>query len=125
MPSKCAAARVSGAGFGETLQAIGAHQFQDVLAAPGDVDLSAHVDFAAIAQAARDNGAATFGPVGQGDFLDALGIRDRAEQLAARNPGVAGDIFSAVARLIDADQMGTLFKALAIMPKSAVTPAGF
>jgi NADH dehydrogenase [ubiquinone] 1 alpha subcomplex assembly factor 7 len=113
------------AGFGETLQAVGDHAFKDILESPGEIDLSAHVDFAALAQAARDSGAATFGPVGQGDFLDALGIRGRAEQLAARNPGVAADIFSAAARLIDADQMGTLFKALAIVPNGARKLPGF
>ena len=113
------------AGFGETLQAIGDHRFREILESPGEIDLSAHVDFAALGEEARGNGAANFGPVGQGDFLDALGIRARAEQLAVRNPGSARDIFSAVNRLIDPEQMGTLFKALAIMPRGAEKPAGF
>jgi NADH dehydrogenase [ubiquinone] 1 alpha subcomplex assembly factor 7 len=112
-------------GFGETLQAVGAHAFKPLLDDPGAVDLSAHVDFGALAQTARDAGAATFGPIGQGDFLDALGIRARAEQLAARNPNAAETIFTGIDRLIDADQMGTLFKVLAIMPKGAAKPAGF
>ena len=115
----------SEAGFGETLQAVGGHAFKEILESPGEIDLSAHVDFAALGEEARRNGAAFHGPVGQGDFLDALGIRARAEQLAASNPGVARDIFSAVGRLIDPDQMGTLFKALAIMPRGAAKPAGF
>jgi NADH dehydrogenase [ubiquinone] 1 alpha subcomplex assembly factor 7 len=113
------------AGFGETLQEVGDNAFKDILERPGEIDLSAHVDFAALGDEVRGNGAANFGPVGQGDFLDALGIRDRAEQLALRNPGAAETIFTAIDRLIDPDQMGTLFKALAIMPKSAAKPAGF
>jgi NADH dehydrogenase [ubiquinone] 1 alpha subcomplex assembly factor 7 len=113
------------AGFGETLQAVGDHAFKDILESPGEIDLSAHVDFAGLGEEARGNGAAKFGPVDQGDFLDTLGIRARAEQLAVRNPGAAKTIFSGADRLIDPDQMGTLFKALAIMPRGAAKPPGF
>ncbi|MGH6872182.1 MAG: class I SAM-dependent methyltransferase [Rhizomicrobium sp.] len=115
----------AGAGFGETFQAIGGGMFQGLLAEPGQHDLSAHVDFAALAQAAKDEGAAVFGPVEQGDFLDALGIRDRARELATADPAAAADIFGRVARLIDPDQMGRLFKAMAILPPGARTPDGF
>ena len=112
-------------GFGETLQAMGGHQFADVLADPGENDLSAHVDFAAIADAARHGGAAVYGPRAQGEFLADLGITGRAEQLMKSNPAAAQNLFSAVERLIGPDQMGNLFKAMAFLPPSAAKPPGF
>jgi SAM-dependent MidA family methyltransferase len=113
------------AGFGETLQAVGGHQFADVLADPGENDLSAHVDFAALGEAGRQGGAAVYGPREQGEFLADLGITGRAEQLMSANPGAAQSLFAAVARLIGPDQMGTLFKAMAFVPASAAKPPGF
>jgi SAM-dependent MidA family methyltransferase len=112
-------------GFGETLQAVGGHAFKSLLDDPGNADLSAHVDFGQIAQTARENGASTHGPVNQGDFLDALGLRERARRLATTNPDFAGEIFAAVERLIDPVEMGVLFKVLAVVPGSATKPAGF
>jgi len=125
------------AGYGETLQAVAAHQYASVLEAPGDADLSAHVDFTAMAEDARRAGATPFGPVEQGEFLVSLGILTRAERLASNDGfslswqklhphlGSAPLIESQLNRLIKPDQMGTLFKALAIMPNGAKTPAGF
>jgi NADH dehydrogenase [ubiquinone] 1 alpha subcomplex assembly factor 7 len=113
------------AGFGETLQAVGAHKAAPVLDAPGEVDLTAHVDFAALAHTARANGVMTFGPVNQGDLLERLGIVARGERLVARNPQELHSITRDVERLILPDQMGTLFKALAIMPPNAKSPPGF
>ena len=113
------------AGFGETLQAVGGHKFADVLAEPGENDLSAHVDFAALGEAAKHGGAAVYGPNTQGAFLAELGLTSRAEQLIKANPGAAQSLLTAVARLIGPDQMGTLFKALAILPQSAARPPGF
>jgi NADH dehydrogenase [ubiquinone] 1 alpha subcomplex assembly factor 7 len=104
------------AGFGETLQAIGDHTFKNVLDEPGAIDLSAHVDFAALAQAARGQGAVTYGPVNQGDFLVDLGAVARGERLGQ---------LPEVDRLTNESQMGTLFKALAILPAAAPKPPGF
>ncbi len=112
-------------GYGETLQAVGGHEFADVLADPGEIDLSAHVDFAAIGEAARHGGAAVYGPRGQGEFLADLGITGRAEQLMKTNPAAAQNLFAAVERLIGPDQMGNLFKAMAFLPPSAAKPPGF
>ena len=121
-------------GFGETLQAVAGHAFADVLARPGETDLSAHVDFHALADAALRGGASACGPVDQGSFLRALGIVERAEKLAQqrRNGARSTEHLSSeetirhqLDRLILPQQMGSLFKALAIVPKSAPTPAGF
>src|SRR5690606_6314258 len=85
---------------GDTLQAVRGHRYADVLATPGEADLTAHVDFAAFAEAARATGAAVHGPLPQGRFLRALGIEVRAEALrraAAPDPAA---IDSATRRLI-------------------------
>ena len=111
---------------GDSLQAVYRHQPCGALTHPGDCDLTAHVDFAALARAAAEAGAATYGPVPQGRFLLALGIVARAAALArdATREQAAG-IDAALARLTNADQMGTLFKVLASGPPRAAAPAGF
>ena len=112
-------------GFSETLQAVSGHRFADALAEPGEDDISAHVDFAALAQAGRRGGASVFGPVTQGLFLANIGIVERAEQLMKSNPEEASKLLAAVERLIGNDQMGKLFKALAFAPSSTGGMAGF
>src|SRR6202000_2013268 len=66
---------------GDTFQAIARHSFTDPLKAPGQADVTAHVDFQALARAAEDLGARVHGPVAQGDFLNRLGIQRRAATL--------------------------------------------
>ncbi len=110
-------------GHGASLQAVRGHRGAALLDRPGETDLSAHVDFTALAAA---TGGATFGPVGQGDFLQRLGIMQRAERLKER----AGEaerraIDAALARLIAPDQMGTLFRVLAVGDNRSAAPAGF
>ena len=70
--------------FGDTLQALRAHRYIDPLVAPGECDLTAHVDFAAMARSASAAGAAVYGPIDQGDFLRAIGIDLRTKALAER-----------------------------------------
>jgi len=113
------------AGFGETLQAVGGHRFAEALAEPGSADLSAHVDFAALARAARRGGAHVSGPVTQGAFLAGIGLTERAEQLMKAHPASAADLLAATERLIAADKMGALFKALAVTPPALTDVAGF
>lgn len=115
-----------GPAVGDTFQALRRHKFAPVLEAPGEADLTAHVDFAALAAAARQGGAECFGPVAQGDWLVRLGLRQRAQILAkSANRAQAKDIATAQARLIEPDQMGTLFKALAVATPGLGAPAGF
>ncbi len=102
-------------GFGDTLQAVRAHKFADPLELPGEADLTAQVDFAALAVTATRQGAATQGPVPQGEFLRTVGIERRAERLKSKaTPKQATDIDGALMRLTAPDQMGELFKVLAI-----------
>jgi NADH dehydrogenase [ubiquinone] 1 alpha subcomplex assembly factor 7 len=108
-----------------TLQAVRRHRRAEVLETPGEADLTAHVDFAAVARAAREAGADSHGPVTQRALLLALGIEARAARLAAARPDGAEGVARDLERLIGPDGMGTLFKALAIVPAGAPVPAGF
>ncbi len=104
-------------GFGDTLQALAGHAFADPLAAPGEADLTAHVDFGALARAAAAEGAAVHGPATQRDFLLAMGLAARAERLKARaGADQARAIDAAAERLTDPAErgMGGLFKVLAL-----------
>jgi len=95
---------------GETLQGVRNHAYADVLDAPGETDLSAHVDFGALANVARQAGLAAQPLATQGDFLTRLGIGERSAALIKANPGSAADIKGARDRLITPEQMGNLFK---------------
>jgi SAM-dependent MidA family methyltransferase len=112
--------------IGDTLQAVGGHEFAEPLLAPGLVDLTAHVDFQALAQAAEGMGARVHGPLPQGEFLRRLGIEERAAALkAAAPPDYAGTIDAALTRLTSEDRtgMGRLFKAIAVAnPKLDLLP---
>jgi len=108
-----------------TLQAVRQHAFADVLLNPGESDLSAHVDFAALVRAASRTGAAVAGPTTQGRFLERIGIRERARALS-NAPGAARKaIARQTARLIDDQEMGSLFKVMAVLPSGAPKPVGF
>ena len=109
-----------------TLQALRGHRRVDILEAPGAADLTAHVDFSALAEAAGAAGARCHGPVPQGAFLKALGIEARAAALCrGAEPAQRASIEAALDRLTSAAGMGDLFKALAVTPASLDSPAGF
>ncbi|HLO75327.1 MAG TPA: SAM-dependent methyltransferase [Magnetospirillum sp.] len=111
-------------GVGDTLQAVKRHRFHPVLEKPGRADITAHVDFEALAAAAIP--ARAWGPATQGAFLSALGIQARAGMLAqAGGPKVAADIAGQMRRLIDPQEMGTLFKVLALAHPALPAPIGF
>jgi NADH dehydrogenase [ubiquinone] 1 alpha subcomplex assembly factor 7 len=113
---------------GDTFQAIARHRFTDPLKNPGQADVTAHVDFQALARAAEDLGARVHGPVPQGDFLRRLGIENRAISLMAKaSPEVSEDISSALKRLVGGGRggMGQMFKVLGISEPGLSTLAGF
>ncbi len=110
---------------GDTLQAMRAHTRRHPLEAPGETDLTAHVDFAALAAHARAAGLAVAGPVTQGAFLGELGVAQRGAALARANPGRRGEILAGVSRLTDADGMGVLFKAICLSSPGLAPAAGF
>jgi SAM-dependent MidA family methyltransferase len=101
---------------GETLQAVGGHAFANPLVSPGEVDLTAHVDFQALALAAERMGARVFGPIEQARFLRNLGVEKRAIALKAYVPREKGEeVDAGVQRLLGEGrgEMGRLFKAIA------------
>ena len=110
---------------GETLQAARDHRFADPWQDPGESDLTVHVDFAALAAAARQEGVRVVGPVGQGAWLRALGIDVRTERLAAARPERREELERARDRLTGEKEMGRLFKAMALVAPGWPDPAGF
>ncbi len=111
---------------GPTLAAVRRHAAAALLDEPGRADLSAHVDFARIAAAARAAGAVVHGPVAQGRFLAGLGAEARLAALSARaNPAQRAALESGLQRLLDPAQMGNLFKALALTSPNLPAPTGF
>ncbi len=113
---------------GDTFQAIARHSFADPLKNPGQTDVTAHVDFQALARAATDLGARVHGPVPQGDFLKRLGIETRAVTLMAKaSPEVSQDISGGLKRLVEGGRggMGSMFKVLAVSEPNLTTLVGF
>lgn len=111
--------------LGETLQAVRRHRYEDVLASPGEADLSAQVDFARVGAAARAAGLEVDGPVPQAAFLGQLGAIERASRLMAANPDKAGDVEAATMRLMAPGGMGTRFKAIGLRSSSVAPLPGF
>lgn len=107
---------------GDTLQALKDHEYANPLASPGDADITAHVDFEALAQAAPC-AHSKLSP--QGVFLEQLGITPRAQVLATKLSGDAlQSHIAAHRRLTHPEEMGNLFKVLALFPETAPPPPG-
>jgi SAM-dependent MidA family methyltransferase len=100
---------------GDSLQALRDGRPADPLGPPGEADLTAHVDFAALAGVAHAAGALAHGPLPQGVFLTRLGLFQRTGALArGQPPARAAAMIDAARRLAEPDRMGRLFKALAV-----------
>jgi SAM-dependent MidA family methyltransferase len=110
-------------GTGDTLQAVAGHAPADPLAAPSAADLTAHVRFRALAEA---SGLRPHGPVGQGAFLERLGIGRRVARLGEGATGTARErLLAQYRRLTHPAEMGQLFKVMALTPPNASPPPGF
>jgi SAM-dependent MidA family methyltransferase len=110
---------------GDTLQAVKGHTHVDIFADVGEVDLTAHVDFGALGAVARSAGLRVSGPVGQGQFLRALGLDQRADALMAGQPARSDAIAEQRDRLAGDGQMGQLFKVMAASAPPWPVPEGF
>jgi len=116
----------AGGSRGDTLQAVRHHRYHDTLTEPGMADLTAHVDFDALKQAALAVGAAAHGAVTQRDFLMRLGGELRLARLSKNaTPAQKSAMLSAWKRLISEDQMGDLFKALCVTHPKHPKPEAF
>lgn len=110
---------------GSTFQALRAHRMVDPFEAPGEADLTAHVDFATLADVATAQGGRWLGTVTQGEWLKTLGLDERAAALTRTAPEQAGAIEAARHRLVADDQMGTLFKVMGLAAPDWPEGAGF
>jgi SAM-dependent MidA family methyltransferase len=112
--------------FGDSLQAVRDGRAVDPLVEPGTADVTAHVDFAALAGVARAAGASVQGPVAQGLFLRSLGLYERSRTIArSLPPARAGAIMEAAQRLAEPHLMGRLFKVMAVCHPSLPPLPGF
>ena len=114
-----------GPALGDTLQAVSRHEYADIFAQPGSRDITAHVDFAVIERAGRKAGLRVYGPVGQGEWLESLGIAARTSALAKAAPHRRDELVAARDRLTDPEEMGTLFRVMALVSQDWPDPAGF
>lgn len=115
---------------GDTLQAVASHHKTEPLARPGGADLTARVDFGALARRARDAGLDVAGPIEQSAFLTALGIEHRAAALSmkqsqAGNMEERSKIARQLHRLTGEEQMGALFKAICLSAPGLPPAPGF
>jgi SAM-dependent MidA family methyltransferase len=109
---------------GETLQAVAMHEYAHPWMEPGERDLTAHVDFEALGSAAAES-CNVHGPVAQGEWLIRLGIDARTDALSRAAPRRAEEIAGARERLVAPDQMGALFRVLALSARAWPSPEGF
>lgn len=110
---------------GDSFQAMRGHGFVDPLAEPGLADLTAHVNFPLLAHIAEAEGLMPAPITEQGRFLEALGLSLRAQQLMQLSPGREMDIQAERHRLAAPEEMGALFKVLAVAHKDMPPMAGF
>lgn len=111
---------------GDTFQALKGHQYCDPFAAPGSTDLTAHVAFDHLAEAASGFSVEISPIAEQGQFLMALGLGMRAQQLAAETDEAGQTrILSELKRLTAPDEMGSLFKILALQHENMSSLPGF
>lgn len=111
---------------GSTLQAIREHKKVDAFSAPGEADITAHVDFEMLGKVAKRQGARVEGVEMQGDWLQALGIDTRTEALQRRSPPAKAQVIARQRdRLVNEDQMGLLFKVMGVASPDWPIGVGF
>ena len=111
--------------LGETLQAVARHAYASPWEEPGERDLTAHVDFQSLIEAAREEPVRVFGPRTQGGWLKAMGIDTRSAALVLASPHLEHDILAGRDRLTRDDEMGRLFKVVAMVAQGWPPPVAF
>lgn len=115
-----------GRGPGDTVQGLSRHRYADIFERPGEMDLTAHVDFSGLVAAAGSVGLCAAGPICQRDFLNRLGLAHRLRQLVAGADAVQRQVLiNAAERLIAPDQMGDVFKVVTLFGDGLRIPAPF
>jgi NADH dehydrogenase [ubiquinone] 1 alpha subcomplex assembly factor 7 len=113
--------------YGDTFQAVSGHEYADTLENPGEQDLTAHVNFAAIENFGQKENLQVAGPTGQGEFLMRLGLQHRADKLIENTASPADklEVIEAAYRLTSPDEMGSLFKVICLSSPHLPPPEGF
>jgi NADH dehydrogenase [ubiquinone] 1 alpha subcomplex assembly factor 7 len=112
--------------YGDTLQAVRSHGYANPLEAPGEADLSAHVNFAELAHAGQNAGLKVWGPMAQSEFLLSIGLEHRLRQLMnSADEEQRAALFLGARRLVDPFQMGSLFKVMAMTSRDLSAPPPF
>lgn len=104
--------------FGDTLQAVSRHRYASVFESPGEMDLTAHVDFAEFGRQCTERGLAVDGPITQSEFLLGLGLAERLSKLmASARPDQIGLLEAGAQRIADPLGMGGRFKVVCVRAK--------
>ncbi|APG62315.1 hypothetical protein LPB140_05285 [Sphingorhabdus lutea] len=111
--------------LGSTLQAVANHKSVSAFNEPGTMDITAHVNFLELGNIARIGNLQVQGPIEQGIWLKNLGADIRAETLSAANPDQRDVIMQAKERLVHPEQMGSLFKVMAVLHNDLPRAEGF
>lgn len=112
--------------LGDTLQAVIRHRHCPITEKPGEADITSHVDFEAVGRACQQGGAHIAGVMTQGDFLNAMGLEARTEVLSRTIEGEAQtQLLAASERLAHPNQMGHLFKVMAVTSAGLSPPYPF
>lgn len=112
-------------GEGESLQALFRGELSDPLSHVGESDLTCHVNFGRLKEIALSQKLGVVGPVPQGQFLKNIGLDLRIEMLKNKNPSQKASLEAASLRLTHSQQMGTLFKVMAVFSPPTLKPIGF
>lgn len=112
-------------GYGETLQALFEKEPSPPLAQIGKSDLTCHVNFGRLREIAHLHGLGVLGPIPQGEFLKNIGLDLRIEMLKHKNPLEKEALEMGAIRLTHPQQMGTLFKVMAVFSPPSLMPVGF
>ncbi len=111
---------------GDTLQAVKDSKFVNPLDDPGNADLTAHVDFNDLSHQAKNSLVSVWGPDTQGKFLKKMGAIERLNVLESiSDDKTKQELRNGLDRLINIDEMGELFKVLAITSNKFPSPEGF
>jgi len=101
------------------------HALDDPFYLPGLCDLTAHVDFSAVARAGQDAGLALAGYASQANFLLGSGLAELLMQTPPTDAAAYLPQANAMQRLVSPAEMGELFKVIGFA-KGALAPlAGF
>ena len=110
----------------DTLQSVKEHKYSKILSKPGDADITHHINYKLLSRELRKNNLEVKKIATQGEFLQKLGIIERANRLSKKiNFKAKSDLYYRVKRLIHYKEMGSIFKVLFAHKKNINFSLGF